>query len=140
MPSARWHGLWWQKPIEFGGLGIVDIDKFSRALRLCWLWYSWEQPQRPWAGTVTTVDEIDAALFAAATTVTVRNGHKALFWHSTWVHDRPLRVCFPRPFAHSRRKNRTVREALQNGTWIKDIAYGLNNELLSEFFELWNVL
>lgn len=31
-------------------------------------------------------------------------------------------------------------EALQNGVWIKDIAYNLNDALLAEFFELWEVL
>lgn len=38
------------KPIEFGGLGILDLERFSRALRLRWLWYSWEQPRRAWLG------------------------------------------------------------------------------------------
>jgi hypothetical protein len=25
-----------------GGLGIKDLDKFGRALRLRWLWYNWD--------------------------------------------------------------------------------------------------
>jgi hypothetical protein len=33
-----------------------------------------------------------------------------------------------------------VHDAIQNGKWIKDIAYSLNNDLLAEFFGLWNVL
>jgi hypothetical protein len=28
------------KPIEFRGSGILDLERFSRALRLRWLWYS----------------------------------------------------------------------------------------------------
>jgi len=86
------------------------------------------------------IDDVDAALFAAATTVTVRNGRKALFWHSSWAHDRPLSARFPLLYGHSRRKNRTVQGALHNGAWIKDIAYNLNNDLLAEFFRLWDVL
>lgn len=38
---------------------------------------------------------------------------------------------------HSRRKNRTVSEALLDGKWISDIAYNLNSELLKEFFDFW---
>jgi hypothetical protein len=96
------------KPIEFRGLGILDLGRFNRALRLRWLWYSWEQPQRAWSGKTMPIDEVDAALFAAATTVTVRNGRKALFWHSRWADGRPLLAHFPLLYGHSRRKNRTV--------------------------------
>jgi hypothetical protein len=41
----------WQKVCrrkELGGLGILDLDKFSRALRLRWLWYKWTAPDKPW--------------------------------------------------------------------------------------------
>jgi hypothetical protein len=40
----------------------------------------------------------------------------------------------------SKRKNRTVAEALQGNKWIQDIAYALNDTLLSEFFHLWTLL
>jgi hypothetical protein len=69
------------RPTEFGGLGVLDFEKFSRALCLRWLRFSWTEPQRAWAGTKLPIDNVDAALFVAATTVTIRNGHKALFWH-----------------------------------------------------------
>ena len=31
-------------PVEKGGLGIPDLHRFGSALRLCWLWLSWQQP------------------------------------------------------------------------------------------------
>ena len=41
------------RPKDLGGLGILDLDKFSRALRLRWLWYEWVTPDKPWVGLET---------------------------------------------------------------------------------------
>ena len=35
------------KPIEYGGLGIIELQAFSRALRVRWLWFQWSNPERP---------------------------------------------------------------------------------------------
>jgi hypothetical protein len=40
----------WQKcmrPKKLGGLGIKDLEKFNRALRLRCLWFNWDQKERP---------------------------------------------------------------------------------------------
>lgn len=59
------------KPVEFHRLGIIDMEKFSRALRIRWLWFQWTNPERPWNGTAMPVDAEDMTLFNAATVVTV---------------------------------------------------------------------
>lgn len=92
------------RPIEFGGLGILDLGKFSRALRLRWLWFSWTNPERPWNGMELPVDEIDAAPFAAATIVKIGDGRRASFWKSSWLQGQAPVSMFPNLFAHSRRK------------------------------------
>lgn len=122
------------KPTIYGGLGIVDLEKFSRALRLRWLWFKWTNPERPWCGMKMPLDSTDWALFNAATKITIYNGSKASFWLSNWLHGRTLANMFPLLFQHSRRKQRSVREAIVNGNWISDIAYNLDNDLLGEFF------
>jgi hypothetical protein len=83
-------------PTEFGGLGILDLDSFRRALRLRWLWFSWSSPEQPWRGTPLPIDSVDLALFNAATKVTIHNRHKASFWNSSWLEDRPPSSLFPR--------------------------------------------
>ena len=79
----------------------------------------------------------DVALFNAATTVTVQDGRKASFWHSSWIEGRAPASLWPRLYAHSRKKNRTVRETFLNRRWVSDIAHNLNQDLLKEYFEFW---
>jgi hypothetical protein len=62
------------RPKKFGGLGILDLDLFSRALRLRWLWYQWTEPDRPWVGSEPPVDAVDKQLFRISTVVTLGNG------------------------------------------------------------------
>ena len=38
-------------PKEFGGLRVQNLDSFSRALRLRWLWHEWVSPDKVWAGS-----------------------------------------------------------------------------------------
>jgi len=80
------------------------------------------------------------ALFAAATTVTVWNGLRASFWHSSWLDGRPPAKLYPLLYRHSRRKNRSVRDALTRQNWVRDVAYNLNHDLLSEYFKLWTAI
>lgn len=66
-------------PIANGGLGIIELERFSRALRLRWIWYSWDSRQRSWTGMELPVDKEDMALFNAVTRVLLGNGNKATF-------------------------------------------------------------
>jgi hypothetical protein len=88
----------WQKvccPKELGGLGFLDLEKFSRALRFRWLWYEWTAPNKPWVGSETPNDASDLDLFNAATRVTIRNGAKASFWSSSLLHGAPPKDLVP---------------------------------------------
>jgi hypothetical protein len=35
------------RPLSCGGLGILDLKRFSRALRIRWLWYQWKTSEKP---------------------------------------------------------------------------------------------
>jgi hypothetical protein len=59
------------RPKDLGGLGIPDLDKFGRALRLRWLWQEWVDDTKPWAGMDTPTDDTDRALFTTSTRVVV---------------------------------------------------------------------
>lgn len=86
------------------------------------------------------VDDTDRALFAAATSVTVRNGNRAAFWTSSWLHGTSPATLFADLYMHSRRKNRTVNEAISGHNWIRDIAHHLTAAVLHDYFKLWEII
>lgn len=46
--KVNWDRVY--RPADLGGLVVLHLDKFSCALRLCWLWLAWTSPERPWVG------------------------------------------------------------------------------------------
>lgn len=129
-------------PVNYGGLGIHDMEKFARALRLRWLWLTWTAPNRPWIGSELPCDERDRDLFATATSVRIGNGEQAQFWESSWIGHSPLRCIAPTLFSICRKKNRSVREALANHQWISDInrQQPPSDRAISEFLLIWNLI
>lgn len=123
-------------PLVKGGLGIQDLQRFGRALRLRWLWLAWSQPNRPWKGFPTPCDQGDNQLFASNTRVTIGDGKTTKFWTCNWLGITPLSHSFPTLFKHSRRKSRTVAEALLNDQWISDLQHGNWEHIVTEVVSL----
>nr|ABA99048.1 retrotransposon protein, putative, unclassified [Oryza sativa Japonica Group] len=48
---------------NLGGLRILDLNKFSRAIRLRWFWFSSKEENKPWLGSELTCDNVDKSLF-----------------------------------------------------------------------------
>lgn len=127
-------------PTDRGGLGIHNLSKFSKALRLRWLWLAWHHPDRPRAGTELPCDQRDMALFAAATTVTLGDGETASFWNSSWLTSPPLAELFPNLFKRSRGKKRSVAAALQNDTWVQDLRHRGYEDIAQNFLLMWRAI
>jgi hypothetical protein len=64
-----------RRPKDLDRFGILDLDKFGRALHLRWLWQEWVDDTKPWVGMDTLTDDTDRALFTASTRVVVGDGH-----------------------------------------------------------------
>ena len=47
------------RPLQYGGLGVLNTNKFTRALRLRWPWYEWKEPTKMWVGMGNPCDEED---------------------------------------------------------------------------------
>jgi hypothetical protein len=67
----------------------------------------------------------------------VHNGNKALFWKSSWLNGCAPAVIFPTLYNHSRRKNRTMPNALAINNWIQDLMYDLSPEMFADYPQLW---
>jgi hypothetical protein len=90
---VRWTNV--KMPKSSGGLGVLDLERFSRALRLRWLWFEWTDREWPWVGTEVPCNEEDKQFFRASTIVTIGNGDTASFWDSVWLQGQE-----PRDIAH----------------------------------------
>lgn len=126
--------------VHYDGLGFSNLEKIGRALWLRWLWYEWRAPNKPLIKTETSCDELDNDMVAASTKVLIGDGRKACFCKSNWIGGQILKSQAPNLYRHSKRKNRRVQEAMQQGRWISDICHSLTIALLTEFFHIWGVL
>ena len=106
------------RPKQYGGLGILHLGFFSRALRLRWLWQEAKPLNTQRMAKDIPCNMLDRRLFAAATSVRVGDGKSSLFWESAWLRGMTPRDTFPLTYSISNGKNRSIHEALSNNRWI----------------------
>jgi hypothetical protein len=107
-----------------------------------WVWLQKTEPNHPWADLNIHVPEQIVAFFASAVYSEVGDG-ATIFWTDRWLHGQSISDLAPRLLAIipvRRRKKRTVREALNNHTWISDIQGGLPVGVLIDYLRLWDIL
>ncbi|WVZ92280.1 hypothetical protein U9M48_038358 [Paspalum notatum var. saurae] len=106
-----------------GGLGIKDLQRFNRALRIKWLWTKWKDPDRPWAGFKVNCTEAELDLFRACTQL--------------WLQGLAPKQIAPSCFNLAWRKNITVAKALQGNTWMRGFRRMTTDQELRQFVKLW---
>jgi hypothetical protein len=125
------------RPKIKGGLGILELERFSRALRLRWLWLQWKHKERAWNQLDLPCDERDRDLFASSTVVTIGDGKTANFWSSSWLDGRTPKSLAPNLFKKASRKKLTVYKALKDKKWVSHIWPVQTSQEIIEFVELW---
>jgi hypothetical protein len=125
-----------QRPKNMGGLGVHDLEFFSRALRLRWLWFQWIDSDRTWCNSEVPCNEVDKQLFKLSTMV-IGNGSKARFWESSWLDGRAPRDIAPRLYKLAWRKSLTVAEELQDANWMRGLWRMNDVEEMVELINLW---
>ena len=66
---VNWPTVSRPKDMGMGSLGVLDLEKLSRALRLCLLWKEWIEEDKAWVGMEVSCNEMDRFLFNASTIV-----------------------------------------------------------------------
>lgn len=135
---VRWAKV--QKSKRLGGLGVLDLELFGRALRLRWLWYQWTEPDRPWVGTEVPCNEVDKQLFRTSTQVTLGNGQRTRFWESSWIDGQAPRDFAPHLYKLAWRKHQSVKEDLQNYNWTRGLWRMTSASEMAEFVSLWTLV
>jgi hypothetical protein len=132
-----------QKPLEFGGLGILNLELMCWALQIRWLWLQKVDSSRPWQGLEISIHPTAAALFNIAIDSHAGRGNTTLFWTDKWIQGQAIADLAPMVVAAVPRKiqkKRTVEEALINHQWVSDIKGGLSLIGLSEYLHTWDIL
>lgn len=118
-------------------MGILDLDIFTRALRLRWLWFQWKQNNRAWTSLEIPCDRVDRDLFYASTIVTIGDGKWPHSGHQTG-HKEPLQDQFATLlYVKTRRKKINVHQGLTNDKWIDHIFPSTTQEEVIQFVRLW---
>jgi hypothetical protein len=126
----------WQvctRPKKLGGLGIKDLEKFSKALRLRWLWYNWDQVDMPWKHLLRVSDHTDRQLFFSSTIISLGNGQDTPFWEAKWLNGMAPKELAPNLFEVARYKKRSVKTEMQGANWIRNLTDVTTSAQLEEF-------
>ncbi|KAE8803655.1 hypothetical protein D1007_20501 [Hordeum vulgare] len=118
------------------GLGVVDLKKFGRALRIRWLWMAWKHPEWPWVSTPLPCSQEEKEIFAMATEIKIGDGRATNFWQDCWVEGDCPKTIAPSLFKIAARKNRSVWDALKDEKWLQDLSMGLLDDMLHELSQL----
>jgi hypothetical protein len=112
------------RPLEFGGLGITDLQRKAMALRVRWLWHSWTVTDKAWTGMPLGIDERARSLFNAAVLFKLGDGQKIDFWRDPWLDGQSIAARAPNLFKFSTKRSMSVALALTDGKWTRHFKRG----------------
>ena len=130
------------RPTDLGGLGLIDLRVAGYALRLRWEWLSRSEPRRCWTSLPSRTEPCVAAMCAASITVAVGDGASVRLWTDCWASVGPLHRFAPSLFAATSRtgRKRTLREAVLDNQWARDVSGALTVQVLREYLQVWEIL
>jgi hypothetical protein len=104
-----------------GGLDILDLKKFNRALRLRWHGLKWKDPHKPWSSMPVCLNDTETALFRACISIVVGNDKQINFWNDRWLDGQRPKDIALMMFKLAWRKNLLLAKAMQNRQWMRGL-------------------
>jgi hypothetical protein len=129
-----------QRLKNMGGLRILHLERFNRALHLHWPWLKWKTPSKPWSQMELTLSPTEMALFRACTSITIGDGTQISFWHDRWLEGKAPKDIAPALLRFAWRKNHSVAQALRDGAWMKGLQRISSTAEVHQFINLWNMV
>jgi hypothetical protein len=127
------------RPAELGGLGVLDIERMSWALRAKWSWLSSVDATKPWRNfPIKTNKHIDA-LIHAATKVQLGDGARIFFWSDRRIAGQSIVDLATAVIAGVGKRafrTRKVASVLPGNAWIRHISVALSAEAIGQFLNL----
>jgi hypothetical protein len=107
-----------QRPMSINSLGILDLGRFNRALRLRWQWLRWKQSSKPWVVQPAFESPMEQQLFRMCTSIKLGNVHNTRFWHDRWLHGSTPAELASSLLRFAWHNNLTVVKALRGRNWM----------------------
>uniref|UniRef100_A0A0E0DYK4 Uncharacterized protein n=1 Tax=Oryza meridionalis TaxID=40149 RepID=A0A0E0DYK4_9ORYZ len=128
-------------PVEFGGLGIKDIELFGKALRLKWEFNRLEHEDRPWTMANWESDKDVRNIFSSIAQHMVGDGCRINFWRGNWLpRGGSIANNWPILFSFVGRTKIVVAQGLTNNRWVRHLQGSLSNRALADYLNLWDEL
>lgn len=152
LAPANWSLLEFPKPL--GGLGLGNLQHKKRELIFKWLWRFLREPNSLWRSIVAEKYKYGESFAPADLQITINggpwksicslilnhpqsknmaihsirkkvgNGEDTMFWHDSWVGEKPLKLICPRLFIISNTQSSTISSMgfwamgyFGNGSW-----------------------
>jgi hypothetical protein len=111
-----------RRPKALGGLGVLHLGAFARALHVRWLWHNCISSCTSLGNWELPCTKTNKLLFAASTDIVIGDGSKISFWDSVWVGGIRAKDLAPRIFTISRNNwSKSLADVVRSNAWITDL-------------------
>lgn len=127
-------------PKACGGLGVLNLKWFGYALRCRWPCLRWDAEERPWHQLPEAEEKEVSSIFKAATSVCLGDGQRVKFWTDKWLPGGgSIQDLAPALFSFVKDSRNSVKEALHNHIWIRDISRGISMQAMAQYLKIWDI-